>query len=73
MQYWIIKTTSHMFRAQDGARYPWTPNEDEARQYPTEKAAQDDVWFFAGASARPADSWEVIEVKVFEDGTKGYR
>jgi len=71
--YYIIKTTSDMFRAKEGSPFPWTRNEENAMQFRTARKADAERRAYAGFLCRPVDDYEVIEVKVFEDGTIGYR
>jgi len=71
--HYIIKTTNDMFRAHEGAKYPWTEHDALAMQFPTAQKADDERRFYAGIGARPVDSYQVIEVLVMPDGTHAHR
>lgn len=70
--FYIIKTTSDMFRAKGGERYPWTRLESNAMRFPTARMAEKERRFYAGKGARPVSSYQVIEVIELPDGSHAF-
>jgi len=63
----LVGTQSGMFRAQDGARYPWTENAQEARTYPTADKARAEAHSHASFMDRPQTDYRIYERA--EDGS----